>query len=156
MIDLSLIYDLEPTQIPVTVGGQKYILVEASGAAAKAYRRASMKGVEMENDNEGNRTIKKLEAMVEVESLLVSLCLYTAPSDGSIGVLVSQQIIEAWPARVQKGLFEKVKEISDLEEKDDLPELKKQLVRLQTRIAKLEDREDALKNSQGAMVVGSA
>jgi hypothetical protein len=98
---------LERVNIPVTVGDQQYILKEASGGAAKAYRNALMACMVL--GPEGKPI--KLSGLASVEPLLVSLCLVD-----SKGRPVDQKTVESWPARIVKVLFEKAKEISGLTE----------------------------------------
>ncbi len=99
--------DLEVIEIPVNVGSESYILKEASGKAACEYRNAMLACTTL--GPEGRPT--SLRNLANVEPLLVSLCLFSQD-----GKRVPQDKISAWPARVQKTLFNKIKEISELGE----------------------------------------
>jgi hypothetical protein len=101
--------DLTPIAIPV-VGpdGENYILKEATGRAAKIYNNARIEGVMLEAGQP--KTIKGIGGL---EPLLVSLCLW-ADNDRP----VTQQFIEGWPSKVVKKLYNKAKEISDLDEEE--------------------------------------
>lgn len=150
--------DLRPQEFRFQVNGKKYILREASEGAATEYRSASLRGAEIiHNEDRGDRTIRGMVGIADVEPLLVSRCVFEVLESGQEKA-VPKVLIDGWPAKVVKDLFERVKQSSDLEEKDDLPTLKKQRERLDKKIAKLEiesngkhtDAEDPAKNSQSA------
>jgi len=103
-IDLG---DLSFIEIPYKIGGKIYTLKEASGDAACAYRNALFKNTELGPDGKA----RKIGNMADTEPLLVSWCLYDAN-----GHRVAVQGVRNWPAKVVKTLFEKAKEISNLEE----------------------------------------
>lgn len=155
--------DLSVIEIPVKIKGKRYVLREASGDAAGRYRSASLHGVEISHGEDGERTIRKIESIADVEPLLISRCLYKADGDGVVPLLadgepdpnglVPMETIKRWPAKVQKRLFEKAKEISELDEREDLDSLKKQHARLGKRIARLE--EGAEKNAPSGTPAGS-
>jgi hypothetical protein len=132
---------LAPIEVPVKIAGRNYVLREATGEAAGKYRAASLRGAEITHDDEtGQRTIKRLESAADVEPLLVSLCLFDV-TDGER--TVSIETVKAWPARVQRALFEKAKEISQLDEADDLAALERQAARLQARIERAKNAKNS-------------
>lgn len=108
-IDLG---DLQPIEVPYKLGGKSYILKEASGDAVCKYRNALMKSAKMGDD----LRVTSVDGIADVEPLLVSLCLFEVTEKGHRPVSTAD--VRAWPNRVQKALFEKVKEISDLEDKE--------------------------------------
>lgn len=100
--------DLTPTVIPVTLGGEKYELREASGAASVKYKNAVMSGMVLGPD--GKPTSAK--NLADTEPFLVSLCLFKIGSEKPVELAT----VLSWPSRVQKRLYKLVKEISDLDE----------------------------------------
>ena len=102
-------------EIPVTgPNGKKYILKEADGAAAVKYRNAVMDGITLGEGTGDRITAKKITGQASVEPLLVSLCLFDAEHDKPVHI----SVVQGWPYRVQKKLYDKVKEISELDEED--------------------------------------
>lgn len=134
-------FDLDEVVIPVSVGDKEYVLREASGQAAVTWRNAIFSKTKLGPDGKPIG----FGAMAEIEPLLVSLCLYNGD-----GRNVPEQEVRKWPARIQKALFERAKDISDLDEEDDsnLEELYKQRKELDEKITKLEKGETAAKNGQ--------
>lgn len=143
-IDLS---NLMPIEVPVKLvkrpdGKHSHILVEASHSAAKQYRSASLSGAEMfmPTGGEGS-TLKKMEGMARVESLLVSLCLFEVYTNGDGSdhrKPVKLEWVDSLLDRQVKPLFDKIKEISpSLNEGEDLPALLKQRDLLDRRIERL-------------------
>ncbi len=139
--------DLTLIELPVSVKGVKYVLREASGDAAVRYRNKLLDGTTL--GPEGN--VVKVIGMANVEPFLVSLCLFDEK-----GRPVKCELIRSWPARIQKALFEKVKEISELDEEQDLDTLIKQQAEIDKKIRDLADKRDsAAKNALDAMEDGS-
>lgn len=141
--------DLEPTQLPVRIGGKDYALCEANGAAATKYRNESLRRMKI---RDGKAT--DVGDLGDLEPLLVSLCLYEATLEGDQVVEVSKTkvpiaTIASWPARVQKRLFEEAKKISGLDEGTsernelaealDLPNAPCSLVALRSFVESLEE-----------------
>jgi len=108
--DFQVEYDLKVQEVPVTIGGTKYLLREASEDAACQYRNAAMRGAKM---TDGTVT---LGGAADVEPLLVSLCLFEMDASGAVIRNVPLVTVKNWPARVVKPLFNKVKEMSSLDE----------------------------------------
>lgn len=111
---------IERKQIPVSIAGKKYVLMEADGAAGTAYQNALMSATRM--DRKGDRF--RIEGMADAEPLLLSRCLFYADDEGRVRVLrdgspdpkwlVSLRTIQGWPNRIQTKLFDELKRISDL------------------------------------------
>lgn len=114
-------FDLTPICIAVTVGNKKYALKEASGDAAVRYRNAQLGCTELGPDGKP----KKIVGIGDTEPLLVSLCLFEVTevdAEGNIvktGANVPVNTIRSWPARIQKALFEKIKEVSEIDKEDE-------------------------------------
>lgn len=140
-------YDITPQEIPVTVGGKKYVLREATGDAACRYRNALLKSTKLGPEGKPSH----IDGMADVEPLLVSLCLYEKTDPER---LVALHLVRSWPSRIQKALFAKVKEISELDERDTAETLEKQLAETQRKLAELKNG-DAAKNSHDATTAGS-
>ncbi len=100
-------FDLEVVSIPVTIGGEKYELREASGDAACKWRNAILSKAKLGPDGKP----QTVGSIADTEPLLVSLCLFNES-----GKNVSLSVVRSWPARIQKALFNKIKDISDLDE----------------------------------------
>lgn len=114
-------FDISLKEVPVTINKEAYVLVEASEDSACKYRNASMKTMTF--------TDGKVTGMVggaDLEPLLVHLCLFQGDK------AVPLHKIRSWPARVVKALFEKAKEISDLNE-DTVEGIDKEIATLQER-----------------------
>lgn len=141
--------DLSLIEVPVTIAGKKYVLREASEATAAVYRNASIAGAKLE-DGKLSEMPKNLGG---IQSLLVSRCLLACDTETGEAVNpVSREIINDWPSRIVKPLFEKAKEISELDEDEDLESLTKQRDKLNEQIGKLEG--DSAKNAHNTMVDG--
>ncbi len=138
--------DLSPIEIPATIGDKSYVLREATGNVACRYRNALLACTQLGPEGKPS----KITGMADVEPLLVSLCMF---EDGTKPV--PQATVRAWPNRIVKSLFDRVKEISDLDEDDSLEGLKKERQTLDERIAKLEAAEDKAKNSPSNTTDGS-
>lgn len=133
MADLPLEFDLTPTTVPVRISGADYVLKEASGAVATTWRNSVFRSTKVD----ANGRPSSYEGIAEAEPLLVSLCLHDAN-----GKLVPIQTVKSWPARIQKSLFEKAKEISGLDEEETPEKLKEGMSKLQTKLDKLEGKSD--------------
>jgi hypothetical protein len=133
--------DYTPWEQLVGYAGTKYMLREATGEAARLYRTASLRGVELDRDEDANKTTtRRLEAITGVEPLLVSLCLFSEnpAKPGTFDVPVSESTVGSFPSKVQKAWFDKIKDVSDLDEGKDPASLKKQRERLTALINKIE------------------
>lgn len=133
--------DLAAVEIPVSIPNkdgvkEDYILQEASGDAACKYRNAMLACTQLGPEGKPSQ----IRGMADIEPLLVSLCLFTSERKP-----VQLGIIRSWPNRVQKKLFDKIKEISDLDESEDRDSLVKQRKAIDKQIAEIE--EEAAKNS---------
>jgi len=102
---------LEAIEIPIELSGQKYVLCEADGNAGCAYRNALLKSA----DITGKGEVGKVRDLANVEPLLVSMTLFQVMPDNSRKP-VSEATIRSWPARIVTKLYDKAKEISELDE----------------------------------------
>ena len=131
-------FDITRMEIPVKIDGKNYILREASVKEAKQWR-GSILASQFQKD--GQQGLKP--TLADSEPLLVSLCL--TQEDGAA---VSKDVIETWPAKVVRRLFDKIKEISDLNEKPaTLNDLEKERERIEAAIKGIKDDASPEKNS---------
>lgn len=124
---MTLSFDsLDLRQTEVTIQGKPYLLREASGGGAARWRGAVIKAARFGSDGK----VERLDGAADAEIILVNECLVD-----SSGRRTPVQILQGWPARVVKALFEEAKRISELDE----PE------------ASLEDQEKALEEKLAAV-----
>lgn len=129
MSNESMNFDLTVAEIPVTIGGRSYILREADGEATVKYENARLRYTEVQGDR-----VVAVDGMSNTQPLLVSLCLF----DAETGKPVPEDTIRKWPGRVQKSLFERAKEISQIDQPSDLKALKESRDKIERRIKELE------------------
>jgi hypothetical protein len=103
--------DDAPVEVDVTIGGRPYVLQEASGDAACKYRNALMNCTKLGP----NGKAQSMHNAADVEPLLISMCLFRVNPEKPDGQHppVPLKIIRSWPNRIQKGLFNRIKAISD-------------------------------------------
>lgn len=102
-------FDLAPIEVPVVIGGTNYILREASEGGSSAWRNATIAAAKMVDGK-----VVGLQGLAESQAVLIHHCLYEATDRGK---QVPTHTIRSWPSRITTWLFEKAKEISDLNEK---------------------------------------
>lgn len=145
--------DLEIIEIPVTgPDKKKYILREASGDAVARFNNARAQCVKFTEG--GGHTVR---GPGHLEIFLLTLCLFQTDEDGNaiLTSSVKEGTLKPWPDRVLSKLFDKAKEISELDQEDsDLESLKKQRDNLNVEIEKLES-EETLKNESSPTETGS-
>lgn len=123
--------DLEPIKVEVQIGTDAYTLKEASGDAGVKWHNALTKCFKATQAG-----VTSADGIAETEPLLVSLCL----SD-NCGRQVPVAKIKGWPYRLQKALFEKAKEISNLAEDEQTEEqLVKKIELLQEKLDKVREK----------------
>lgn len=136
--------DLKEIEIPVSVKGIDYLLIEASGEIGRRFQNKSIDGATLEDGK-----ISKLSNTADAQFVLLAGCLVTTegrkPVQGSL--------IRSWNHKITKKLFEKAKEISELNEDNSLEALLKQRLELDVRIAEI--KEDAAKNELESTTDGS-
>ena len=121
--------DLQPQTIPVEIGGKNYVLREATEAVAKKYQDAASGSVKMRDGK-----IVGIQGLGRLQTLLLSLCLSEigdTKADGSPVLMpVKEAVIDSWPAKVVRRLFDECKKISGLDEKPTQKELERQYAEL--------------------------
>lgn len=121
--------DLTPISVKVKIGAQEYTLREATGDAEIQYRNAQLANSQLVGEK-----IVRMAGIADTGPLLVSLCLFD-----SNGNNVPIPVIRAWPSRVKEKLFERVKEISDIDQPWVVDDLKEHISNLQKKLDKLEE-----------------
>lgn len=133
--------EVEVQEIPVTMPDKKmFTLKEASGKVAKQHRNDLLKCTKF--DNKGN--VIGMTALASVEAQFVAGCL--VDQDGKNP---SHYYVEGFPARIQKKLYEKAKEISDLKEEDPLMDALEQALTQDGTPIQFEDLTDYIKQLEG-------
>lgn len=140
--------DLTPVEIRVSIFRKKYVLREIDEGDAVRWRNSQLRAARM---SEGQ--VVSMGDLAESEPLLVSFCLYRANEDHKIilrndgtpdkSTLTPLATIKSWPARIVKPLFERAKEISELEEKETKEVLEARIKDAQTKLQALEKGGDS-------------
>lgn len=123
--------DLSIIEIPVKLNKKNYILREADGEAGAKFKSRSAQCMRMEAGS-----VTGVGEIGELEPYLLSFCMF---EQGENGILksVSENVIKSWPARVVKQLFDKAKEISELNESDTVESLEKTIREATKKLNKL-------------------
>lgn len=104
--------DLTIQEIPVvSPEGKAYTLREANGKAATDHRNAIMSSTIFGPDGK----VTGIKSLASVEASFVAACLWDDK-----GRNPTSAIVQTWPARVQKLLYEKAKELSDMNEESPI------------------------------------
>jgi hypothetical protein len=130
--------------VPVDIDGEAYELREASGEAAVRYQNSQFEHTQL--GPEGKPI--SLRGMANSEPLLVSLCLFKDEKP------VPLKTITSWPAKLQRKLAAKIKEISELDVVADMKTLIKQRDDLNKQIEQLEKEGDPAKNELEDTTIG--
>lgn len=128
---------LDPIEEPAILGGQSYTLREISGDGRVKMDNARTRCYEYGPDGK----LARVNDLANLEPLLVSLCLYD-PS----GNPVPEDVVRAWPARVQRALYDRARMLNGTDETKE--SIEKQISLLQEQLREMESREQAVKNSQ--------
>lgn len=139
-------FDLAVVEVPIKIGNNDYILREASEDAVCKYRNALLKSTKLGPEGKPSA----IDGMADVEPLLVSFCLFEKYDHKGVQKErnVSLQTIRSWPSRIVTQLFDKAKEISEIEEKETPEELEKQIASLQEKLEQAKAKDDPSKNEQ--------
>jgi hypothetical protein len=108
--------DISLKVIPVTLGKDSYVLREATGEVACGYRSVLLSKTKYDAEGKPQITIN-----TEVETWLVAHSLFENDGDKDepvVGKAVTSEFVDDLPNRVIKPLYAKIKEISDLDEKE--------------------------------------
>lgn len=104
-------YNIQPKELRLTIGGAKYVMLEASGDVACRYRNALLDCTELGPEG----TPVRVKNMADLEPYLVSMCLYPVNADGTVASKsVSPVLVRSWPSRVQKALYVQARKLGDI------------------------------------------
>ncbi len=132
----EMVYDdLEPKKVKVVLAGKEYVLKEATEAIVVRWRNLQMKSANLKGGK-----LQSLEGMADREPVLVVLSLFEIKEGREYPV--SRSFVDSLRSRIVRDLFEKVVQMSDLEEGEKEPETEEELVE---EIASLQDRLDKLR-----------
>jgi hypothetical protein len=124
----ELVYDLAPIEVPVKVKDRdgrdrQFVLREASGASATKHRGLSIASLRF---GKHGRAETIAASLADAEPILISECLYEADENGKVRslangdpdpkFLVPLKVIQSWPAKVTRAIYERLKVMSDLGE----------------------------------------
>lgn len=150
--------DLAPKQKAVKYRGKDYILREADGPAAMAYRDAAVAPYKFKDGELAGFGA----GLARVEYVLVSRCLYQGKElevkdDRVTNPPVGEAtLIQTWKPGQVKQMFEWLKKISpDLDEAPTLETIDKQMAALQKRRAKIVEAEAAKNARSNGTTAGS-
>lgn len=139
-------FDLTPIQVEYKIGGIDYLLREASGEAAVKFSNAKLANLTL---NDGK--VIKVVGMANIQPLLISLCLI----EKATGKPVEEALIKSWPSRIQTALFDKAKEISEIDQDATKEGLEKIIADAQKQLAEIKAKENPAKNEQSGTQDGS-
>lgn len=118
--------DLAPVRVPVRIGSERYVLMDASADAEAKWRNFQIRCTKI-RDNQ----LSGLDGIADSKIQLIHLCLAYANPDGSARMirvsqgggkaeevpdLVPLSVIRRFPSRIADDLFERAKKISRLDE----------------------------------------
>ena len=139
-------FDLTPIEVEYTIGTTVYILREASGEAAVKFSNAKLKNLVMDDGK-----VTKVAGMASIQPFLVSLCL----TEKATGKAVLEETIKSWPSRIQSALFDKAKEISEIDQDATKEGLEKIIADAQKQLAEIKAKETPAKNELDGEQAGS-
>lgn len=146
------------TEVIVKIGSARYILQEANGDIVVQHRNAVLAYTKYNEKG----SIASISGIASAEPLLISKCLYTTvpvdkdQPDGPVvkGALAGLAFVNNLRHRTMKKIFNRLKEISDMNEEETVESLEKQREELTQRISELKGAEEKAKNEQGGNTGG--
>ncbi len=141
----------EPQKKLTKINKKVYLVTEADTAAVTAYRNACMRATKLSDGK-----VSGMEGMANADPLLVSLCTFETDSKGNPSIdaigrplRVPLMVVDTWPGRVTKTLYNWIKEVSEIEDLDDEEALDKEIERLNKKKTELKERKKSkAKNGQ--------
>lgn len=133
-------FDITPKEVNVRIGGELYVLKEATGDAACKWQNKAVNATKLGPDGKpvavGN--------IADIEPYLLSLCLFPVNKDGVVAdKAVPEPIIRQWPSHVTSKLYEKVLVMSGLRKEKTKAELEKELIELQQKLEVMDTDQEA-------------
>lgn len=128
----ELNFDLSEAFIPLNVGGERYLLVEADGAAGTEYRNAGAKGIKFNAQGKPCG----IDNIIDAQLVLVSKCLFKLTKENNEASSLKSWIdptdstayfrqpvnierIRSWPDRITQALFEKARDLSGMKDENE-------------------------------------
>lgn len=100
----------------ITVKGIKYLITEADGTASEQYKSAQIAGSVFNQDTKDI----SIGEIGKVENVLVGNCAYTIDEESNrTKYRAGYVVVQKWPGKLIRELFEQIKENSGLNEADD-------------------------------------
>lgn len=151
--------DQELAEVLVKIGSTRYILQEANGDIVVQHRNTVLAYTKYTNEG----SVASLSGIASAEPLLISKCLYTTvpvdkdKPDGPVvkDKLVGLEFVNNLRHRTMKNLFNRLKEISEMNDDESLEALEKQRDELNKKIAEIKRSEEEVKNSPSGITGGS-
>jgi len=123
--------DLTIKEVPVVFpDGKHYTLREANGKAATDHRNAIMASTIFGPDGK----VVGIKSLASVEAAFIAACLWDDKERNPTAAY-----IQTWPARVQKQLYEKAKDLSDMNEGTSVTEDLQKVLALEGSPVSFED-----------------
>lgn len=110
--------DIYPREEVVSIAGNKYVLSEPSEEATRVCQNKLLSGVEGLNLSNLGQTLSKAHGIADIDSLLVSMCLFSCKEsdNGMVRLPVSVDTVRSWPHRTVKKLADRVRELGETDE----------------------------------------
>ena len=103
-------YDLDVKEVIKTIGGVRYTLREASGAAACAYQNIVMSSTLFSPEGKPKGVVS---GIADAELVLLAACMYK--TDDPTQTPLPLSVVKGWPSRVTTPLAAEAKLLSGLE-----------------------------------------
>lgn len=157
-IEVMEFEDEELAEVLVKIGAHRYILQEANGDVVVQHRNTVLAYTKYTDS--GN--IASISGIASAEPFLISKCLYTTvpvDKDKPDGPVVKDKLaglafVNNLRHRTMKNLFNRIKEISDMNDDESVEALTKQRDELNKKIAAIKEIEEKVKNSQSGTTGG--
>lgn len=131
--------DLKPVEVPVRVHGRKYLLREASEGAYSEYRNFMARNVKLGEAADGTTRVTSAENVFDAVTVLLGGCLF-GPLDergGPPEQPVGRAFVQGLPRRVTEPLFDRARQISNIDQPADPDKLEEQGRKLLERASAL-------------------
>ena len=102
-------FSSELISFPITIDGNPYTVKEATSDAVAEWRNSQMRGMKLSDGK-----VSGLSEVGQSEIVLVAHCVYDDRNDGNH---VPIHVVKGWPDRITSVLFDRIKEISNLDKK---------------------------------------
>ena len=139
-MDELLDFDITPKEVSVRIGGELYVLKEATGDSACKWQNKAVNATKLGPDGKpvavGN--------IADIEPYLLSLCLFPVSKAGTVAdKAVPEAIIRQWPSHVTSRLYEKVLVMSGLRKEKSKADLVRELEEIQQKLEVIDTEQEA-------------